>query len=97
MTVDWNGRLKDQQDWSKAVVFEQGGKVLGSKGGDTDTKELELMTSAWENRDDTVGKGLFLGGKHFEVHRWYETLVYGRRGDVENGEGICLIRVSWKL
>jgi hypothetical protein len=26
--------------------------------------------------------------------RFYETLIYGRRGDVENGEGIALCKVT---
>ena len=29
-------------------------------------------------------------GDHFDVHRFHPPLVYGRRGNAENGEGISL-------
>ena len=33
-----------------------------------------------------------MGGDHFDVHRFHPPLIYGRRGDHEEGEGICLIK-----
>lgn len=35
-------------------------------------------------------KGFVLQGDHFDVHRFHPPLVYGRRGNAENGEGISL-------
>jgi hypothetical protein len=65
-----------------------------------------VLLSAFEDRDVTVGSGLTLDGLHYDVHRsqyrqcfspsrWYkdEGLIYGRRGDANVGEGICLHRV----
>ena len=34
--------------------------------------------------------GFTLLGEHFDVHRFHPPLVYGRRGNAENGEGISL-------
>ena len=42
-----------------------------------------------DNRDLTVGKGFWLLGEHYDVHRFHPPLVYGRRGDADVGEGIC--------
>lgn len=35
-------------------------------------------------------KGFTLLGEHYDVHRFHPPLVYGRRGNAENGEGISL-------
>lgn len=34
--------------------------------------------------------GFTLLGEHYDVHRFHPPLVYGRRGNAENGEGISL-------
>lgn len=34
--------------------------------------------------------GFVLEGDHYDVHRFHPPLVYGRRGNAENGEGISL-------
>ena len=34
--------------------------------------------------------GFMLLGEHYDVHRYHPPLVYGRRGNAENGEGISL-------
>ena len=37
-------------------------------------------------------RGLDWDDQHFDVHRWYDGLIYGRRGDARNGEGIAFCR-----
>eukprot|EP00455_Lapot_gusevi_P048673 TRINITY_DN676_c0_g1_i2.p1 TRINITY_DN676_c0_g1~~TRINITY_DN676_c0_g1_i2.p1 ORF type:complete len:106 (+),score=40.29 TRINITY_DN676_c0_g1_i2:33-320(+) len=54
--------------------------------------ELKEFLTAYDNRDTTVGNGFVFGGEHFDVHRFHDNLIYGRRGDAEQGEGIALCR-----
>jgi hypothetical protein len=86
-------KLRSIKDFHKAAVFDQEGKVLGATF-ETDAAEIKEFLRAWDDRDTTVGKGLVFGANHFDVHRWYDRLVYGRRGDAERGEGICLCRTK---
>ena len=55
--------------------------------------DIQFFLKAYENRNVTVGKGFQLNGLHFDVHRFHPPLIYGRRGDAQEGEGICLCRV----
>ena len=55
-------------------------------------KITRKFTEALNGRDETITKGFDFCGDHFDVHRYHPPLVYGRRGDCEVGEGICLIR-----
>jgi hypothetical protein len=89
-------KLKDYKEWDKAAVFDASAAVLASTFA-PDADELKEFLKAWDDRDTTVGRGFLLQGHHFDVHRWYETLIYGRRGDTERGEGICLMRVCTSL
>lgn len=85
--------LKQQTEWNKALIVDEAGEVLGATVSVKDG-EVKAFLSAFNDRDVTVGKGFVLCGNHFDVHRWYEDLIYGRRGDAERGEGICLHRVK---
>lgn len=85
-------KLAEVAEWTTATVFDAEGKVLA--GTEIPSGEIQSMLSAFDERDLTVGKGLVLDGHHFEVHRWYEHLIYGRRGDFDTGVGICLHRVN---
>jgi len=57
-----------------------------------DKNEVKDLITAFNDYDTTVGNGLTLEGENYDVHRFYETLIYGRRGDSENGEGIALCK-----
>jgi hypothetical protein len=43
-------------------------------------------------RDDDL-IGFDLAGDHFDVFRFHPPLIYGRRGNSDEGEGISLARV----
>ena len=58
--------------------------------------EIEFYVGAFEDRDVTVGNGFFVGGEHFDVHRFHPPLIYGRRGGPEEGEGVALCRIKPK-
>lgn len=40
--------------------------------------------------DEGKKLGFVLLGEHYDVHRFHPPLIYGRRGNAENGEGISL-------
>ncbi|GAB5371782.1 hypothetical protein AAMO2058_001609400 [Amorphochlora amoebiformis] len=81
------------KDWTKLVVFDGGAKVVHSTSK-ADTKELKNFLTAFDKREDTIGKGLVLDGEHYEIHRWSKDTTHGRRGTVGNMHGICLHKVT---
>jgi len=88
-------KLKAMKEWSRAVVFNEEGHVLGSTFA-ANEPELKLLLSAFKDYDTTVGGGLTIDGQNYDVHRYYDNqgLIYGRRGEAENGEGIALCKVT---
>lgn len=50
---------------------------------------VEMLPSAKVKRQ-FMFIGFTLLGEHYDVHRFHPPLVYGRRGNAENGEGISL-------
>eukprot|EP00918_Siedleckia_nematoides_P074069 GHVU01161823.1.p3 GENE.GHVU01161823.1~~GHVU01161823.1.p3 ORF type:complete len:116 (-),score=18.01 GHVU01161823.1:630-977(-) len=52
------------------------------------------FVNALDERDVTIGRGLTIGGRRFEVHRIHPPLVYGRRGNPDDSEGIAVAHGS---
>ena len=82
--------------WAKAVIFTEK-SIVAAKDCNPKFDELKEYFKAYESRDVTIGKGIIiltlgftLLGEHYDVHRFHPPLVYGRRGNAENGEGISL-------
>ena len=82
--------LGNMNEWAKAVIFDNEGRVVASKGFAVDSKELVPYLNALDSRDATIGAGFILNKQHFDVHRFHPPLVYGRRGGPDEGEGIAL-------
>eukprot|EP00286_Rhodomonas_abbreviata_P010786 CAMPEP_0181317864 /NCGR_PEP_ID=MMETSP1101-20121128/16697_1 /TAXON_ID=46948 /ORGANISM="Rhodomonas abbreviata, Strain Caron Lab Isolate" /LENGTH=131 /DNA_ID=CAMNT_0023425289 /DNA_START=14 /DNA_END=409 /DNA_ORIENTATION=+ len=89
--------LDNQKDWNRAYIFDGSAKVL-AKFGQISEQDLQVFTTAFNDKDTTFGNGLNVGGANYEVHRFYEEegLIYGRTHSVDpqEGEGICLARVK---
>eukprot|EP00293_Proteomonas_sulcata_P002131 CAMPEP_0184318976 /NCGR_PEP_ID=MMETSP1049-20130417/105876_1 /TAXON_ID=77928 /ORGANISM="Proteomonas sulcata, Strain CCMP704" /LENGTH=132 /DNA_ID=CAMNT_0026638965 /DNA_START=27 /DNA_END=425 /DNA_ORIENTATION=- len=87
-----------QKEWTRAVIFDSQSQPLGSIGKQIQAKDLQVFTTAFNDRDTTFGQGLNIDGVNYEVHRFYEEegLIYGRTHSVDpqDGEGICLARVK---
>jgi len=82
-------KAKQQKEWSKFLCFDSDANIIAQNNIiKADRNELKDLTTAFNDYDTTVGNGLTLDGENYDVHRFYETLIYGRRGDSENGEGI---------
>jgi len=86
------GKLKLMKEWSRGVIFDEEGHVLAATFAPNDA-EIKALLTAFKDYDTTVGGGLTIAGDNYDVHRFYETLIYGRRGDNETGEGIALCKV----
>jgi len=56
--------------------------------------DLKKMLNIFKDRDVAIRNGIFIDGFHFDVHRFYDTLIYGRRGDSETGEGVAIVRTK---
>eukprot|EP00697_Spironema_sp_BW2_P005012 gnl/Spiro4/16763_TR9026_c0_g1_i1.p1 gnl/Spiro4/16763_TR9026_c0_g1~~gnl/Spiro4/16763_TR9026_c0_g1_i1.p1 ORF type:complete len:177 (-),score=17.70 gnl/Spiro4/16763_TR9026_c0_g1_i1:162-662(-) len=91
---DWHALLASKQDWARALLFDHEGNVMGQKwaGILPSRQEIHNLMTLLDNRDHTIGHGIMVSGQHFECHRWYPHMCYGRRGDANHGEGVCVIR-----
>lgn len=56
------------------------------------SKLKRKFIEAYNNRDETITKGLIIDKVHFDVHRFHPPLVYGRISNEELDEGICLAK-----
>jgi len=88
--------LIKEDEWAKAVIFDENLNIIAHKKCPTIKEELEPYLKAYDSRDNTIGAGFILLKEHYDVHRWHPPLVYGRRGDADNGEGISLARGTSK-
>ena len=52
--------LAKMQEWAKAIIFDNEGRVIASKGLAVDQKELQPYLHALESRDLTIGAGFIL-------------------------------------
>mmetsp|Transcript_14248 Transcript_14248/g.19808 ORF Transcript_14248/g.19808 Transcript_14248/m.19808 type:complete len:134 (-) Transcript_14248:237-638(-) len=79
------------KDWTKLAIFDDKGAVIHSSE-EIDVAELKEFLGSFDDRDKTVGKGLTLDKEHYDVHRCYDNLVYGRKGKPGNCQGICVYK-----
>ena len=94
---DLASKLKNEPDWHMSAVFTDKQKVLALNKAELQRDELEFYVHAYVDRDTTVGEGFFINNVHFDVHRFHEPLIYGRRGGPDEGEGIALCRFKPKV
>eukprot|EP00918_Siedleckia_nematoides_P074068 GHVU01161822.1.p3 GENE.GHVU01161822.1~~GHVU01161822.1.p3 ORF type:complete len:111 (-),score=17.69 GHVU01161822.1:1750-2082(-) len=84
--------LQAQTEWSDAAVIDGQGRVLAATCEVT-SMDASKFVNALDERDVTIGRGLTIGGRRFEVHRIHPPLVYGRRGNPDDSEGIAVAHV----
>eukprot|EP01099_Mayorella_cantabrigiensis_P002920 TRINITY_DN2314_c0_g1_i1.p1 TRINITY_DN2314_c0_g1~~TRINITY_DN2314_c0_g1_i1.p1 ORF type:complete len:131 (-),score=33.30 TRINITY_DN2314_c0_g1_i1:67-459(-) len=86
--------LKQQKEWSRAVIFDHEGNALASTFK-PNNPELKALTTAFADYDKTMGYGIVIEETPFLVHRIYDDLIYGRNEEEsETGEGFCLYRMT---
>ncbi|EAR82684.1 hypothetical protein TTHERM_01093500 (macronuclear) [Tetrahymena thermophila SB210] len=87
-----NDALMKEDEWAKAIIFDQNLNIITHKNCPASVEELRPYLTAFDSRDNTIGAGFELLGEHYDVHRFHPPLVYGRRGDADVGEGISLAK-----
>ena len=93
--ADLDDLVEEEDIFTRLVFYNHKGDTLAGSFT-ADPSEVAIILGAWDVRDDTVAAGLYLEGEHYEVHRWYDNLVYGRKGIAGDGEGIGVCRVKGK-
>ena len=93
---DLVSKLQSEADWHMSTVFTDKKQILAKNKAELLPDELEFYVHAYADRDTTVGEGFFVNNVHFDVHRFHEPLIYGRRGGPDEGEGIALCRFKPK-
>jgi len=90
--------LGSQSEWTRAVIFDGRCSVHATSGSQVSPADLQVMTTAFKDKDTTFGLGVNIAGVNYEVHRFYpdEGLIYGRTHAVDprEGEGFCLARAT---
>ena len=89
-------KLQKESDWNQSVVFTDKEKVLATNKAELLPDEIKFYVNSYADRDTTVGEGFFINDVHFDVHRFHEPLIYGRRGGPDDGEGIAMCRFKPK-
>jgi len=87
--------LEKQKDWTRGIVFTHDGKVLATTF-DANMNEINDLPALWEDEDESFRSGIDIDGKNYDLHRFYDTLIYGRRGDSQTGEGVCVCKATKK-
>jgi hypothetical protein len=85
--------IEEKKDWSKAVVYNHEGKVIASTF-DVDLNEIEELLPIFNDEENAFRSGIRLNGEQYDVHRFFETLIYGRKVDQKTGDGICIWRTK---
>jgi hypothetical protein len=94
MLVDLDDLRDKNPEWLNFVVFNGSLAVL-FQTLEVRLEELTEFISLFDDYNTTVSKGVTLGGLHFQVHRFYEGLIYGRADpNTKKTEGFCFYRTN---
>jgi len=85
--------LETMQEWSRGVFYTSDGKILATTF-DVDLNEIQDLLTAFDDYDNAFRFGLDIDKTHYDVHRFFDHLIYGRNGDSKVGEGICICKVT---
>ncbi|EFA77818.1 hypothetical protein PPL_09316 [Heterostelium album PN500] len=58
--------------------------------------ELTELIALFESGNRVISTGITLGDINYEVHRYFEEMIVGRKAEEAEGEGIALIKVPVK-
>jgi len=86
-------KTEEMKEWTRGIVYDDKGRILATTC-DVDLNEIEDLLTAFDDHDDAFRYGLQINGDHYDVHRFFDTLIYGRRGDSKTGEGICICKTT---
>ena len=91
-------RLRASFSWTKRVIAftrdgvtvlsDAGIDVGGGGSGDKDNN-LRLAVERFDDRDESLSRGVWFDGSHFDVHQHHPGLAYGRDPLTNPGFAIC--------
>src|SRR5690242_9620865 len=85
--------LSDELSSMTVIDVESGRAVATTTSVESVAMDrLTPLLTLFDDRDETIRSGIDYNGEHFDVHRFCpdQHLIYGRRGNSDHGEGICV-------
>eukprot|EP01097_Dermamoeba_algensis_P010629 TRINITY_DN792_c0_g1_i2.p1 TRINITY_DN792_c0_g1~~TRINITY_DN792_c0_g1_i2.p1 ORF type:complete len:140 (+),score=23.51 TRINITY_DN792_c0_g1_i2:80-499(+) len=84
-----------KREWSRVVLFDQSGNVLSSSFELNDPSQLLPLLGVFNEKEKTLANGIDFLGRHYDIHRYYEGLAYGRTEETsDKGQGIAIHRTE---
>jgi len=89
-------KLKSLKEFTKAIIYSDDGTILVSTS-DVNPKDILDLLTIFNDSDAAFENGVDLDGEHFDVHRFYDKFIYGRKGEGGlTGTGVAIARVLRK-
>eukprot|EP01103_Thecamoeba_quadrilineata_P006375 TRINITY_DN160_c0_g1_i2.p1 TRINITY_DN160_c0_g1~~TRINITY_DN160_c0_g1_i2.p1 ORF type:complete len:134 (-),score=22.65 TRINITY_DN160_c0_g1_i2:94-495(-) len=89
--------LSQETDFNKVVVFNEDGNILHSTYEVDVSGDLKPLTTIFLDNDKAFENGIAINGVRFDVHRFYEDMIYGRTEELApNGKGVALYKQKTK-
>ena len=90
-------RLRASFSWTKRVIaFTRDGTTVFTDvgndvegGGSSEKDSLRLAVERFDDRDESLSRGVRFDGSHFDVHQHHPGLAYGRDSLTNTGFAIC--------
>eukprot|EP01098_Paradermamoeba_levis_P004780 TRINITY_DN2042_c0_g1_i1.p1 TRINITY_DN2042_c0_g1~~TRINITY_DN2042_c0_g1_i1.p1 ORF type:complete len:140 (-),score=34.75 TRINITY_DN2042_c0_g1_i1:105-524(-) len=87
-------QLKGMREWSRAVIYDEQLNVIASTFP-VDPQELQAFSTIFNDHDTTIANGVDFDGLHFDIHRFYPDLAFGRTDEIPlTGQGIAFCRTT---
>jgi len=85
-------KLRSLKDFTKAVIYSDDGTVIVSTF-EVKQKEILDLLPIFNDNDTAFENGVDIDSDHYDVHRFYDRYLYGRKGEGGlTGTGFALIR-----
>jgi len=89
-------KLRSIKDFTKAVIYSDDGTIIVSTF-DVKPKEILDTLTIFDDFDAAFENGFDLDGDHYDVHRFYDKYIYGRKGEGGlTGVGFAIARTRRK-
>eukprot|EP00274_Cyanoptyche_gloeocystis_P001424 CAMPEP_0196656784 /NCGR_PEP_ID=MMETSP1086-20130531/19461_1 /TAXON_ID=77921 /ORGANISM="Cyanoptyche gloeocystis , Strain SAG4.97" /LENGTH=168 /DNA_ID=CAMNT_0041989655 /DNA_START=29 /DNA_END=535 /DNA_ORIENTATION=+ len=102
INAEVQSKISAIKEWSRATVWTSEGSVIASTYPDDELpskSQISRLLAIFADRAAAFSDGIDIFDEHFDVHRWYDSphfLVYGRKAETLEGDGICLAKCTMK-
>jgi len=73
-------KLSSIKDFTKAVIYSDDGTIIVSTS-DAKPKDITNLLTIFNDYDAAFENGVDLDGEHYDLHRFYDKYIYGRKGE----------------